>query len=405
MRVPGRLRLAVALAAALLAVGAGAWYGLRPAPPTPPNPEVTGTDPDVADAVRASRMAVEKAPRSASAWGKYGMVLRAHDFEPESNACFAEAERLDPRDPRWPYLHGLSVVLNDPEAGLPLLRQAVERCRDNPLAPRLRLAEVLLDNGHPDEAEAHLQRAQKLDPGGARVELGLARLAMERGQWREAIEHLGRCLEDPAAAKKAYQLRSIAWNRVGEPQRARQDAEQAAARPDDRGWPDPFVAQVLELRTGVEAWMERAGELFKDGRQGEAIALMNELVKDRPESAAAWNLLGTYLVKVGDYAAAERALQGQATRLAPDHVEAWFNLGVAKYALAKWQEAAECFRKVLRLKPDHALAHYNLGHCLKKLGDTSGAAEEFRQALHCRPDYTQAEEALRALTAPPAKDP
>jgi tetratricopeptide (TPR) repeat protein len=380
---------------------------LRPATPAPPNPDLTGIDPDVAEAVRAARAAAEKSSRSASAWGKYGMVLRAHDFEPESNACFAEAEHLDPREPRWPYLHGMSVVLSNPEAGIPLLRQGVERCRDNPLAPRLRLAEVLLDNGHPDEAEANLQRAQKLDPGNARVELGLARLAMERGQWREAVEHLDRCLEleDPAAAKKAYQLRSIAWNRVGEPRRARQDAEQAAARPDDRGWPDPFVAQVLELRTGVEARMERADELFKDGRRGEAVALMNQLVKDRPESAAAWNLLGTFLVKVGEYAAAEQVLQRQATSLAPDHVEAWFNLGVARYALTRWQDAADCFRKVLRLKPDHALAHYNLGHCLKKLGDTDGAAEEFRQALHCRPDYTQAEEALRAVTASPPKTP
>jgi tetratricopeptide (TPR) repeat protein len=395
----------VALVVALLGVGAGAWYWLRPVPPVPPNPDLTGIDPEVAEAVRAARAGVEKAPRAAPAWGRYGMVLRAHDFEPESNTCFAEAERLDPREPRWPYLHGMSVVIGDPDAGIPLLQKGVEQCHDNPLDPRLRLAEVLLDNGRPDEAEAHLQRARKLDPGNGRVELGLARLALERGEWREAVEHLDLCLEDPGARKKAYQLRSIARNRLGEPQRARQDVEKAAELPADRGWPDPFVTEVLRLRVGVSARMERAGELFRDGRQAEAIALMNQLVKDRPESAEAWNLLGSFLEKVGEFAAAEQVLERQAANLAPDNVEVWFNLGVAKFALTKWQQAADCFRKAIRIKPDHAVAHYNLGHCHKKLGDREAAAEEFRLALHCRPDYVQAEEALREVTAPPPKSP
>src|SRR5262249_31954765 len=127
--------------------------------------------------------------------------------------------------------------------------------------------------------------------------------------------------------------------------------------------------------------------------------------KDRPDSAEAWLLLGQRLREAGQYPAAERVLEQHAVRLAPEKVEAWFNLGFTKFVLERWPEAAECFRKAIRFKPDHSLAHYNLGQCHLKLGDRAAAAEEFRLALQCRPDLTQAREALRELNPTQTRSP
>ena len=49
-------------------------------------------------ALAQARAAVQESPRSAAAWGRLGMVLAAHDFRAEANACLAQAERLDPLD-------------------------------------------------------------------------------------------------------------------------------------------------------------------------------------------------------------------------------------------------------------------------------------------------------------------
>src|SRR5213079_2958398 len=118
---------------------------------------------------------------------RLGMVLRAHDFDAEANRCFEEAERLDPREPRWPYLRGQTLVLTDPEAGILCLRRAVQCCGDSPTAPRLRLAEALLEQGRLDEAQSHLEQAARRDP---RARLAWGRLALLREDWRGALAHL-----------------------------------------------------------------------------------------------------------------------------------------------------------------------------------------------------------------------
>src|SRR5439155_409376 len=99
-----------------------------------------------------------QSPGSAEAWGKLGMILQSHGLGVEaSTACLAEAERLDPRQPRWPYLQAILVVTTDPDAAIPKLQRAVALCDCDPAAPRLELGEVLLDQGRFPEAAEQFQ--------------------------------------------------------------------------------------------------------------------------------------------------------------------------------------------------------------------------------------------------------
>ena len=48
-----------------------------------------------------------KAPRSAGAVGRLGMVFQAHDLHAEALACYHRASELDPEALRWTYLQAL----------------------------------------------------------------------------------------------------------------------------------------------------------------------------------------------------------------------------------------------------------------------------------------------------------
>ena len=94
------------LGAILLLVLAGVafyFYRNRPVAPVPPGEDLAGLEPAVREAVEMARRGVLAEPRSADAWGKLGETLLANELDTLSGACFAEAERLDPEEGRWPY--------------------------------------------------------------------------------------------------------------------------------------------------------------------------------------------------------------------------------------------------------------------------------------------------------------
>jgi tetratricopeptide (TPR) repeat protein len=385
-----------AVVGAVLVLATSAWLWLRPRPPAPPLPDLNGADPEVAEVVNEARRSVLERPTSAAAWGKLGMVFRAHDFDRECVACFAEAERLDPREPRWPYLKGITLALTDPDVGIRSIERAVELCQDDPLSPRLRLAEVLLERDRLDEARAHLDRALQVEPDNRRARLGLGRLALLREDWHGALGQLAACVQDEHVKKLAFTLQAEAWSRLGDPDRARADQAKAAEAPDDTRWPDPFVDEVVELQRGLSNRHSKADALARNGQAEDAIRLLEETAEKYPRSLQTWWRLGDLWRKANRIDRAEQALL-KAVLLDPDAAEGWFRLGCVQ-AIDRPREAAESFRRAIKLRPDHALAHFNLAHRLRELGDKEGAMAEFEVTLRCRPDYTPARAALKEIT-------
>jgi tetratricopeptide (TPR) repeat protein len=358
--------------------------------------EQTDIDPAVLRLISGARTAVVEAPRSAEAWGRLGMILLAHGFSDEGLACFAQAEALDPGEPRWPYHQGTILSQGKPDAAIPKLQRAVERCGNDPDAPRLRLAEILLAQGRPGDAEDQWQRLLRRDPAHARAHLGFARLAYQRGNLEQSMAHLNFALNGSRTRKAAHFLLAEVYERRGDKGAAEQESRRAAALPDDEGWPDRFDEEVKQLRTGRQDFLARADRLMHQGRVAEAIALLQQTVKDYPDSSSGWQLLGTAFLAKQDLGSAEKALR-TASRLAPDSVEIPFYLGNVCYLRGDHREAAAYFRQAVQLKPDFALAHFNLGHCLMRLADRDAAIAAFRSAASCKPDYADAHLSLGDL--------
>ncbi len=380
----------VVLGAAVAAVAAGAYLLRRP--PPPPTIDLAGLDPEVASAISAARQGVEEHPRSAAAWGRLGMVLFAHDLHAESLPCLEQAERLDPSDARWPYYQGLILLLTRREASLAPLRRAADRSGKE-VAPRLRLAEALLAQDRPDEAEAAFRQVLEMQPGNPRAELGLGQIAYRRGELPQSLAHLRSAAESPLAQKAARSTLAEVCERLGDAEGAETERRRVADLPPDQPWPDPLIQEVERLQTGLANRLDRADTLLGRGQAGEAADLLGEVVRDHPESAQAHLDLGRALIRLGRLDAAEAELR-QGLRLDPTAVNGHYLLG-GVLVLRKDDAGAEaCYRRAIELKPTHHLAHYQLGQCRLRQHDSAGAADAFRAALRARPNMTEAHVAL-----------
>ena len=181
-----RRRWLVVLGAAVLLAGsaAGAWkWWHRSPPPDPPMPADI-QDAEVLQAVRDARQKVLNQPNDGNAWGYLGKTLLANLFDQEADRCFAEAARLDPRSPDWPYGRGLIALRKDPDNALPFLRKALSATGDflpeYQSAVRLQLAEALLERHQLDEAEQLFRAELARHPANPRAAFGLGQIALAR---------------------------------------------------------------------------------------------------------------------------------------------------------------------------------------------------------------------------------
>jgi tetratricopeptide (TPR) repeat protein len=378
----------------LTAVGLGwclwGWY----AAPAPPSVSFAEADPALVEAIEAARREVWWHPHSASAWARLGQLLRAHTYQPQSNLCFAQAERLDPTDPRWPYLQGLSLQLDDPEAAIDHLQRAVALCGSVPDGPELWLAEVYLQQGRFDEAEQHFRHVLQNDTDNARAHLGLGRLAYQRGNLPDGLAHLNRSASSKLTQKAAGILLAQVYQQFGDTAAASREQARAADLPNDPPWPDPIVEETWSLRVGKQARLARLTALRQRGGASEVRTFAAKLEDDYPD--VYWLVEGRLQMDKGELAAAEQALR-KAVQLTPDSVDAHFDLGTTLFKQKNYRAAAECFQKVTQLEPAYGPAHQNLGRCWTLLGDRAKAIRAFQAAVHFMPQNAEARRDLGSL--------
>jgi tetratricopeptide (TPR) repeat protein len=399
---PGRRRrwrlLLICVSACLLVflAGAAGWWGYRRSLPQPPEVDTSGREPEIGAAIEQAREKVREQPRSGAAWGRLGMVLFAHHFEAEARVCLAEAGRLDTREPRWPYLEGRLVQQRDPEAALPLLRQAATLA-GKAEAPRLVLAESLLALGHNDEAAAGFRGLLEDDPRNPRAHLGMGRLAYQQDDLDRSLQHARAAAVAAPTLRAPHVLLAEIYSRRGDT--PNEERELALVTPgEDPAWADPYMEQMSQMVAGSEARTAEAKELLRQGRRPEAEGVLRAAVRTYPDAFQPKLMLGGVMVEQGDLPGAEPQLRA-ALKLRPDSIDALNLLGVLLQRQEKYGEAADVHRQIIALKPGQASAHFNLAICRDKLGDRAGALDSLRDALHARPDYIPAHKMLGRLLA------
>lgn len=359
-----------------------------------------GVDPQVAAVVREAQEKVRRSPQSGGAWGLLGMILYAHNFQAQALVCFNEAQRLDRREPRWPYFRGLCLLQQDPDPrrAIPALKQAAALTGETLDTPRLLLAETLLSQGRPKEAEPLLRQVLRHDPKNARALLGLGRLALSRGQLNEAHDVLMQSYRSAPRVKATQLLLAQAFQRHGDVRTAAAIVRRTAKLPDQAIWPDPFAAEAYRLRVGKVAQMQRGEELLITGQFHSGVRWMQKVTQQYPNAARAWMLLGAAYTGDGKPAQGEKMLR-KSLALDPKSAECYNHLGDAVARQNRNREAAQWFRKALAFNPRSAEFHFNLGVCLFRLGDMTGASKEFSTTLRLDPNTIKGRAGLAEVLA------
>lgn len=376
----------------LAAAGRYAWLKTGPAPPVV---DTTGFDRAVADLIRETRRIVLAHRRSAAAWGQLGMVLLAHDLRVPAAECLRFAERSAPKDPRWPYLLGHALRIEQPaRATEAFIRAAALNPHD--VHARLRAGETLIDLDRPEEARPHFDAVLRLDPENAPAALGLAKVAMAMQQWNAARTALDKAAADPITAKPALRMLVLVLQRLGDVTAAAATARRIEAIRDDPGVPDPWLDEARNFKTGEKAWLDRVDQLNAAARFPDALLILDKLAQDYPNSARVWLYLGTARSRMGEKEKAEAGYR-RSLAISRDSVEANNQLGVLLAELHRHEEAVVCYRQVLAVKPNLGEAWFNLGLSLGELGRLDEAASAFRDALRCKPNLNAARVALAVV--------
>jgi tetratricopeptide (TPR) repeat protein len=350
----------------------------------PPDVPLTSLDPSLARMIQTSRQAILIQANSADAWGHLGEAFHAAEFHAEAQTCYARAAQLDFRSARWPHLLGLLQLQDLPDAALANLNRATELAGTTTDAPRLRLAQALVERGRFREAAIHLNALLDGNAGHAAARLELARVRLAENQLASAAEILQPCITNAYTGRAAHFLLGQIRAREGNAEVATALARQAAAMTRPSDWPDPFLREVQNLRADRSKLSEQANLLLIQRRFPEAEAILADLLMKLPDDAEALLLLGRLRIQQRRCAEAEPLFRRHLA-VQTNSLNGLVQLGLALFCQQHWNDAAAAFERAVVLKPDFAQAHYNLGLARARSHDSAGAIRSYREALRCSP--------------------
>lgn len=376
---------------ALAGVIAFIWIGRLPErndAPKLPEISTTGLEANAANLIKQHFEKVRAAPRSSNAWGQLGAILKSFGFREQAAHCLAEAERMGPKEPRWPYLQAM-LRSSDAHIAIAKLRRTVALCGNDPEIPRLRLARMLAESGDEPGAREELRQLLSAKPESGPARLLMAQISQARGEWDQAMIFARSAATNPYTARAAWTLLSALQRRQGDTNGAGLASRRASAVSSDAPWPDPFEEEVQAWRTDARSLSDRAQAYIMAGRTAEAAPLVNRLAREHPDFAESWLLLGRTQYLDHQAAAAEKSMR-RFLQMDPASVNGHFQLGMSLLAQKRYPEAAATFHHATSLKRDFGPAFFNLGFALAKSGKPREAIDSFQEAIRQNPEMIDA---------------
>lgn len=336
---------------------------------TVPTPDLAGVEEVVRHEVTERRAAAETAG-TAAAWGALGRLYHAYDFPEAARAAYANAERLAPGDPRWPYLRGLVLDASSRQDEAARAFERAANLAPQDLPTRVRLGDVYLDQGRLEAARASYEKALEIDPGSTAARYGLGRVEAEAGRPERAVEHFERVLEaGPGAGLVHYRL-AQAYRALGDTGKAERHLEQRGET--GVGFPDPLRREVTRLKVTT------------------AFDVVQSLARN-PEVMSDEELVGFAVAQFGDVGGAVEELSrlletfpedgDPAARARVDYV-----VGTLLARLGRWEEAETHLRRALELDPELAAARVRLARALARTERPKAALELLDRQLAETPE-------------------
>lgn len=194
-------------------------------------------------------------------------------------------------------------------------------------------------------------------------------------------------------------IRLAGFMRGRDPQRAKSLVESVSRHRDEITPREELALRIFEAQQGKdpdkvdalvdelvrrypedpEGYQMRANRLARRGKVDEAVAEYQRLLAVNPNYAVAYNSLGYYHAKMGDYAKAEDYLK-RYRFLAPEQANPYDSLGELYANIGRYDEAEESLTKALAIKPDFYPSVAHLGTVAVGRGDMLAAAKHYARA-------------------------
>ena len=321
-----------------------------------PKPDFTILDQDVRSKLEA-RLAALGPEADGDAYGEAGMDFHAHQFLETAEACYQHAYLAQPQDMRWAYLLGVvRRSLGDSPGAMPAFARAVA-LEPGHVPSLLALADHALAQEQADRAGELYKQAMAQGPVSPAL-MGLGRIALTRGAYQDATQHLKSALRmDPGATTAHYPL-ALAYRNLGEEAKAR---EHLVLRGEGKpGLVTPLLTQISARNTSALAYRQQAEQAAAQRRFPQA-----------------------------------RALFAQALQRAPGDHALRLNLGEIDRLLGQSQQALDSFQQVLTATDassgQKALAHRYVGEINGELGQNEVAIAHLETALAIDPSQLAAQ--------------
>ncbi|MBY0459797.1 MAG: tetratricopeptide repeat protein, partial [Gemmataceae bacterium] len=264
----------------------------------------------------------------------------------------------------------------------------------------LTLADTLTEMGRGAEATPLFEQVHTADPSNPWAAYRVGTALAAKGQVDDAARVLIGLLRSPYTRKKAATAMAGLSRRTGRAKDAEAFDTAAAQYPPDHFWPNPFAAELGEMKRGRRALMDRyvVQEAANDDRG--AVYTATALADQYPSVETQMMLLRA-LVNAGRYpaavaVAADIMRDEDGRRLVTAHAF----LGLARLGLADLAEAdgrkadadglltqaAASLAESVKLKPDYAPGHLYGARALLRLGRLDEAESAARAGIACRPE-------------------
>jgi tetratricopeptide (TPR) repeat protein len=202
------------------------------------------------------------------------------------------------------------------------------------LEAKVKLAELDLAAGRPEEAERKLQEVLKENPRSAEGLVLSGRMALARRNGKDAVQAFRTVLHDQPELATVHFLLGQAYQLTGELNLAKESLERAVAL---------YPGQV-------DARRSLAALETQSGRPQQARARLEDLLKQRPDDVAALDMLMTLDLVTKNWPDAERMLE-RIRAVSKENILAAMAEGRLRQAQGRFDEAAGAFERAVGLAP------------------------------------------------------
>ena len=409
---PARWLLAVAaVVVAALAYGGTIWIRRTTAVARlPALPELAGQPASVGAHLREKLSTAQQDPVSPDAVAALCLAYHADLFYEQAERCYAWLAELSPSEWRWTYYRALlQSERGGGDALAARLRQVLA------IAPGfgpawLRLGDAEFKEGHPDRAEEAWNRAVTTQeppraaetpphaadaPVAAYASLGLARIALARGDAEQARQILERTTVQAPRFGSAFRLLAESYIAIGRSGDAGGATSRANHLPPYAPYADPMVDALARESRNSTFLLRQASEADLRVNAPWIEYLIRRALEFDPGNPDVVGRLARMLRTVGRSGEA-LDLFARYNRMVPDDFQALGQIGSCLSDLGRFDEA-EPFLRRAHQQLDDALTHYNLGALLSATGRLDEAVVEYQHALNRDPSDPDARSNLAAV--------